>query len=195
MRYLLMRSCVLVLALALGVVPPARAHDPGMSIATLSEDAGVITFRLSIKDGDLPPERRASAQHCRAEDVLALWVDDRPVALEVACRVGEPGHTSFEGTAELLSSGRLSVAIPLLRELPRGHATFVRLLDAAGNTRAQQMLASSQPHPLTPVAAAPAERDRSPAWLALTGAAALVVLLVLLSRWRRVRTPARGTRL
>jgi len=167
MRYRLIGSSVVALAALAALVARASAHDPGMSIVTLSEHAGELTFNVVAADADLPALRRAGADRCNADDVIALWVDAQPLELEARCRAAEPGHTAFEGRFALERSGQLAIALPVLRELPRGHETFVRLLDAAGKTRAQRMLSHPDRQALAAVTAPPATTDASWLWRAL----------------------------
>jgi hypothetical protein len=175
-RYRLIRLCVCALSLA-AFAGSARAHDPGMSIVTLSEHGGTLAFQLVAADSDLPAERRASSAHCDTRGVLALWLDGRPLPVAATCRAAEHAHTAFEGNVTLEGGGQLAIGLPLLHELPRGHETFVRLLDAAGKTRTQRMVADAERHPLAPVAApAPAPAH---GWLPKTLAIALLALLIL----------------
>jgi hypothetical protein len=174
------------LAWLLSLATSARAHDPGMSIATLAERGGELAFELEVADADLPEARRANASRCNADGVLALWLDAQPLAVAASCRAGaEPDHTAFVGNFTLERGGQLSVAVPLLHELPRGHETFVRLLDATGQPRAQRMLSGTQREVLA-VITVPARPRR--AWLLKSLAAAVLAVVVLLAATRDRRS-------
>ncbi|HMI91021.1 MAG TPA: hypothetical protein VK509_06635 [Polyangiales bacterium] len=177
MRYRLIGSCLLVLAALAALCARAHAHDPGMSIVTLSEHDGELAFHVVAADVDLPAQRRAAAAPCHAQGVLALWIDAQPLELEASCRAAEPGHTAFEGRIALERSGQLAISIPLLRELARGHETFVRLLDSAGNARAQRMLAGPDRQPLARVTGSAPTSAAS--WLWRTLAVVVLATLVL----------------
>jgi hypothetical protein len=193
MRYRLIGSCALALA---SLAARAHAHDPGMSVVTISEHGDELALLLVAADMDLPAHRRAGSAACDAGGVLQLWIGSQPVELRASCSIAEPGHTAFEGRIALARSGQLAIAVPLLRELARGHETFVRLLDAAGQPRAQRMLTSPDRQALASVTAPPVASAETN-WLWRTLAAAVLALLVLALdalRRRGFRTVLAGRR-
>jgi hydrogenase/urease accessory protein HupE len=67
-------------------------------------------------------------------------LDGRALPITGSCRLQDDQHTAFEGTFALPHPGELTVQLGLFDELPRGHRSFARLLDARGAPLAQHML-------------------------------------------------------
>jgi hydrogenase/urease accessory protein HupE len=132
---------IVVAALCTAWALPARAHDPGLSSLTLRRASEQVEFRAIVNHADLPEQRRASSAHCNAADVLHVSWDDRPVRVEAACTRYDADHTAFDGHFSLpAQNGLLAVHFGLFDELPRGHRSFARLLDAQGTPSAQLLM-------------------------------------------------------
>jgi hypothetical protein len=128
------------LSLSLALASIARAHDPGLSSITVSQRASRGHFSVVVHDAELPERRRARSAACSADGVLSVSVAGRPLGVEAACRAHDPEHTAFEGTFDASVSGPLALELTLLSELPRGHRSFLRVLDLDGRSAMQRLL-------------------------------------------------------
>lgn len=134
----------LYLLLLLAHAPAARAHDPGLSSITLLQLPGGGRYSLLVNDADLPDGRRANHEAC-AHGVLQLAQAGEPLAIEHArCRQHDPKHTAFEGDFAIAGAGPLRVELLLLRELPRGHRSYLRVIDPSGQVIAQRVLGQDE---------------------------------------------------
>jgi len=132
--------CSLAL-LALTRPAPARAHDPGLSSIELRRSAAALEFRVIVNHADLPAWRRASSPDCDASTVLLAKWDGEPLHAASGCVRYDADHTAFDGQFALpAQDGMLDVSLGLFDELPRGHRSFARLLDAQGAQLAQRLL-------------------------------------------------------
>lgn len=129
-----------VVALTLAPAARALAHDPGLSSITLRRSTQHVEFSVVVNHADLAPERRATAPHCNARGVLAVSLDGRAAPIVGHCRLQDARHTAFEGTFSLPHEGEIALQFSLFDELPRGHHSFARLLDAQDAPIAQHML-------------------------------------------------------
>ncbi len=129
-----------VVSLALVPATRALAHDPGLSSVTLRRLAQHVEFSVIVNHADLAPERRATAPGCKSAGVLAVSVDGRDAPIAGRCRLQDSQHTAFEGAFRLPRGGELAVRLALFDELPRGHRSFARLLDAENAPIAQRVL-------------------------------------------------------
>lgn len=135
--------------------PSARAHDPGLSSLTLSlHQAGSSAgAQLIVNDADLSGRRRAHAGRCDGEGVFAFTLGQQPLAASVRCTAHDARHTRFEASVAVGSAGALQLTLPLLRELPRGHRCFARVLDASSAVKTERMLDRDAPLVTAEVAA------------------------------------------
>lgn len=137
------RGALLVAVLiALTVTRVARAHDPGMSAlsVTLGAAGRVAVVQLIVSDVDLLPQRRAHGGGCDTTGVLSFALASRALTPGVRCSAHGTDHTRFEATLSLPGPGALDVALPVLRELPRGHRCFARIVKAGSTLRREQIL-------------------------------------------------------
>ncbi len=126
---------------------PAQAHDPGLSSLTVTRGSSGGTFSLVVDDAALPAARRASSQACDASSVLGLTLDGETVSRSARC-IARDGHTAYEGAFTVSRAGRLTITVPLLDELPRGHRSFARAVDDRGNVFDQRLLEHGDDWPL-----------------------------------------------
>jgi len=138
MRAALVTTTCLLIALCAARV---SAHDPGLSVLTVAAQRDQLAFRVVVRSLDLPSRRRGDRPSCRGAGVLALVQQGgaaRPLAAR--CRVLDVEHTVFEGELAPPPAGTRALSLALLAELPRGHRTFARLLDARGRVQSERML-------------------------------------------------------
>jgi hypothetical protein len=128
--------------ISLALLPSARvlAHDPGLSATTLRRLTQHVAFSVVVNHADLAAARRATAAHCNAAGVLAVTLDGSALAVVSRCRLQDDRHTAFEGTFSVPHAGELAITLGLFDELPRGHRSFARLLDAHDAPLAQHLL-------------------------------------------------------
>lgn len=186
----------LLFALALLTAARAHAHDPGLSSATLREDARGGRFSIVAHDTDLPEARRARARSCAAPGVLALRSGEREIAVTTRCHAHDAGHTEFEVRFEAPADRALTLELTLLAELARGHRSFLRVLDASGRPRAQYVL--SREHPTVELPPRASKEPHGAAgpfgygrWLPAAGAGVGLMLLVRRALLHRGRAAAR----
>jgi hydrogenase/urease accessory protein HupE len=129
-----------IVSLALAPTARALAHDPGLSSITLRRLSQHVEFSVVVNHADLAAERRATAPRCNAQGVLVVSLDGRAVPVVGRCRLQDERHTAFEGTFSLPHEGEIALQLGLFDELPRGHRSFARLLDAQDAPIAQHML-------------------------------------------------------
>jgi hypothetical protein len=146
MRTHLLHATIL-LAVASAFPASVRAHDPGLSSITLRRLPQALEFRVVVQHADLPEARRASAPSCSAADVLQVDLDGRSLQIErgASCKLVDLDYTAFEGAFALPHAGELSVRLGLFDELPRGHHSFARVLDAQDHSIAQRVLEQAGP--------------------------------------------------
>lgn len=166
-----------------GLPAHASAHDPGLSSVSVIQRAATGALSLVIDDADLPEARRAGARACSGAGVLAVALDGRPLALELSCRARDAKHTEYTGTFTLPGAGRLTIELPLLAELPRGHRSFARALADGGKLLDQRLLQRGDRWQLT-VKAPPRRRPEALALVGLSGLALAAVLLRAAARRR-----------
>jgi hypothetical protein len=155
-----------------------HAHDPGLSSMTLTQHDARGAFELVVENSALPAARRAQSRACDASGVVALQLDDRALAIAAECSAHDAEHTAYAGTFALPHAGRLTVAVPLLAELPRGHRSFARVQGRDGRVIAERMLDRAADR-LSLSVTVPARGHRQWAVFASLGAAAIGLLLWL----------------
>lgn len=134
-------AALLALALLSLAVGRARAHDPGLSALTVIERADGLSLQLVVRSVDLTLARRDGPRGCLGDGVIAEVQAGRAHPVALRCRPLDDAHTMFEGTLTRLGSAPSALSLTLLEELPRGHRTYVRIVDEAGAVQATRMLA------------------------------------------------------
>lgn len=132
-------------ALLFVTLPSAQAHDPGLSTLCLRHSSEGVEFSLIVNHADLSSARKASTASCDAQRVLSASLDGRTVPVQASCRLHDAQHTAFEGAITSASGGLLSLQLMLLDELPRGHVTHARVLNAGGAVETQRLLTRGSP--------------------------------------------------
>jgi hypothetical protein len=155
-----------------------HAHDPGLSTITLTQHERSGAFELVVENTALPAARRAQSNACDASGVVALQLDAKALAIAAECKAHDADHTAYAGTFALPHAGQLTVAVPLLAELPRGHRSFARVRGRDGRVIAERMLARAADR-LSLSVTAPAGGRREWALFAGISAAAIGLLLWL----------------
>jgi hypothetical protein len=187
-----MKRAILLWAIIVGATsgrPVARAHDPGLSALTVQQTDSGLSYRLQVDDAALPAGRRGAG--CAPRGVIAAWHDGRPLTVHAGCRAGDAQHTVFEGQLEAPADGDLTVELALLEALPRGHRSYLRVIDAGGALVSEQMLARA--HGVVQVHVAAGDRAgffMLGLWHILTGFDHLLFLGVLLLGVHGVRRMA-----
>jgi hydrogenase/urease accessory protein HupE len=149
-------------ALFMSVAGLARAHDPGLSTATLKVfpdrlEAEVIFARGDVEtlvlldanhDGQLSPEElnRARPQlESLLHSALSVLADGTALGVsESSYRLDDLNNFHITGIFPAQAAKVVAVASPLLKTLPRGHRQFVSLLDDQGATLAEALLSAEQ---------------------------------------------------
>jgi len=119
----------------------ARAHDPGLSSLTIEPVAEGLSLRLVVRSADLTLAGRTGGDGCLGSGVLAELDAPALQAVSMECRALDDAHTVFEGMLLGPSDTPRALSLTLLDTLARGHRTFVRVLDEAGEVHATRMLA------------------------------------------------------
>lgn len=141
----------LIILVMLLISARAYAHDPGLSSVTLQRDGHSFSYRVLVNNADLSERHKTT---CAAQDVLQIAWNASAVDIAPQCRSHGPTHTIFEGRFELQGTGELTLRLPLLAELPRGHRSFARILDEGGQVIAQRLLGHASASLSTQLAAA-----------------------------------------
>lgn len=153
-----MKRAILLSAIFVGAAwgqPVARAHDPGLSALTVQQTERGLAYRLQVDDAALPAGRRGP--RCEPGGVLAAMHEGRRLTVHARCRTGDAGHTVFDGHVDAPAGGDLTVALDLLEVLPRGHRSYLRVIDSAGALVGEHMLAGA--HGVVQVRAAASFRE------------------------------------
>lgn len=151
-----MNQLIYLVALAIGglaLQPVARAHDPGLSALTVQHTEARISYQLLVNDAVLPLARRGAT--CDPEGIITASLDGQVLSSVARCHAAEAGHTSFEGEIALPRAGALTLSLALLGALPRGHQSYLRVLDEAGKVVSDRMLALGNADAQLTVQAAP----------------------------------------
>jgi hydrogenase/urease accessory protein HupE len=140
----------------------ARAHDPGLSTATLQVfpdhlQAEVIFSRTDIEalvpldrnhDGQVSPdelERARPQLEPLALAALSVRADGTAAAAAKSdFRVDDADNFHIVGVFPTLGAKVLAAESPLLTKLPRGHRQFISLLDEQGEALAEALLSAEQ---------------------------------------------------
>lgn len=179
---------VLTLLLASGV--RLRAHDPGLSSATVRvlDDGLDIELVLSVQDatalaapgGDGPGTTAATeaALARLAHDAFRIqWPGQTGTVALAACRIDDRNNANVHLEIAGNPAGRLTIQARWLALVAPGHRLFLTAQDAAGTTLSEALLGASQdslavelpahstptpgPGPDTSVVARPASRPTS----------------------------------
>jgi HupE / UreJ protein len=174
-------------AVLIGIASSARGHDPGLSTAALkifpAYLEGEATFaradieRLVHLDADRDGTVSSDELERARPDLEALTRNFFNVAgvnaitnIEPAFRLDESDNFHMSGIFRAQGL-KLVVESPLIRQLPRGHRQFVRVLDDQGATIAEALLTAEHDT---------IELDRRPAEQVQTGYDHLIFLFGLL---------------
>src|SRR5262245_61361649 len=121
---------VLALALAVGSVSGARAHDPGLSDLSIVFDAGHVEASWWIDQADL------GETEPQAAGSLQLESGGTHAALaEGAAKSTWDGHRHLTFRWTRGAATPLRVTAPLLDQLPLGHRVLVRIVSPDGKLR------------------------------------------------------------
>lgn len=134
-RWTVLMLCIIGV---LGAQTRARAHDPGLSMLTVRHGEAEVRYRLLVDDAALPTDSRSDG--CDPHGTIELSLSGQRLSVVETCRRADAQHTAFEGHAEVLLGGELKVSLALLRRLPRGHRSYLRVVDAAGQLEFDRML-------------------------------------------------------
>ena len=154
---------LLLMTLFIGSFPMALAHDPGISRArvdlhelglTIHMDyAGPDLEALLAMDGDFDG-RVTATEFSRASSRLQSNMA-RAVAVRSEGELIPPGDVQLERVStdavKLVlgytapRSSELSIEVPLLSRLPRGHRQYLTVQDQNGQLRSQHILAAESP--------------------------------------------------
>jgi hypothetical protein len=143
-------------AILIGTASFARGHDPGLSTAALKIFPDYLEAEATFARADI--ERLVSVDRDRdgrvnleelerarpnlealARNLLSVPSDDAITNTEPAFRLDENNNVHLAGIFRALGP-KLIVESPLLKQLPRGHRQFVRVLDAQGATLTEALL-------------------------------------------------------
>src|SRR6266704_1373417 len=157
----LIRLGIVFLALSCLGTPFARAHDPGLSTATMQLETNklqaVLVFSLldaaqivemdKDHDGQISKTELAGAaaqfQQIAAQS-LEVSLDNQPIQAEEArCRFDESDNVSIHLTFPVITFSNLVVRSKWLTLLQPGHRQFFSLQNPAGDTLAEQLLSAN----------------------------------------------------
>ena len=174
--------------------PQARAHDPGLSSATVDFSSHEILVQIAFAPADLAALRTSSSADLAAvaEHSAELLSAGAPLrANTVAAREVGADNVEYILRYPRPAQGPVTFRAPLFARLPLGHRQALTVRDEAGTTVATELLSAAHDRAPLPVPASPA---RSPS-LPTSGAfavLALVALVVAALTWfpRRLKAAA-----
>jgi hydrogenase/urease accessory protein HupE len=156
-----MRRAILFLAVALGWLTAARAHDPGISTVQGEVRADAIELVIGLAPADaeqLVPAEARSAGRMTEEEFPKVRVHLRAIAPQLwEVRVGETVLAPREAGVQLLpgdnvsfklvwprpaGADRLTLRSTQLGNLPPGHRQFVIVTDERGSAIAKKLLSA-----------------------------------------------------
>jgi len=147
-------------AFFISVTGVARAHDPGLSTATLRIfpdrlEAEVIFARPDIEefvsldanhDGKVSPEEWERARpnlEPLVREALNVWVNEVAIAItELSFHLDANKNFHLAGMFPARNAKALILESPLIKRLPRGHRQFISLVDDHGITLAEVLLSA-----------------------------------------------------
>ena len=118
-------SCVVVGALSIvGLYDSSSAHDPGLSSSSVAVGHRVVHVAILINDADLGTRTLDAA-------AVALSSQGRPLspyAIDVG--IPSPQHHVLDLWFTRREGSAMTLEMPLLARLPRGHKHYIEVEDA-----------------------------------------------------------------
>jgi len=163
MHYLCLTTCTVVFSLLFSLIDSAHAHDPGLSAANVrmadSQISAHLTFARRDIESLIPIDTDRDGSVTAAEfdaalpllkmltsSMMEISIDNQRVAAQVASvELDQSDALHFQLNFPQKVGSQLSVSMPIIAKLARGHRQYVSVRDKKENLVAECILNANNP--------------------------------------------------